>query len=65
MGTPNLEGKSNIDVLAGGVFGSAVQSFATVNAPVVTVAGVLYYDTTVGNLMISDASGVYHKITNA
>lgn len=65
MGTPNLEGKTNTDVLSGGVFGVAVKSYPTTQAPVVTVAGVMYYDSTVGNLMISDATGVYHKITNA
>ena len=52
---PTIEGTSNPDVLAGGVFGVSIQSFATVDAPTYA-PGVLYYDTTVGNLMIGSAN---------
>lgn len=62
MAAPNVEGTSNVDTLSGGQFGVAIKDYTTVNAPVVTVAGIMYYDSTYGNLMISNSSGVFKKI---
>lgn len=65
MALPNIEGTTNINTLTGGTAGVKIKDYTTSLAPVATVAGVMYYDSTLGNLMISDANGVYHKIVNA
>lgn len=62
MSAPNIEGTTNTNVLSGGQFGVSIKSYTTVNAPVTTVAGIMYYDTTLGNLMISNSSGAYKAV---
>lgn len=64
-GGPNVITSTNTNVLTGGPGGVTFAAFTTNTAPVTNgVAGLMYYDTTVGNLMISNATGVYGAVVS-
>ena len=54
-GGPNVITSTNTNVLTGGAGGVYIQAFTTANAPVYA-PGVLYYDLTLGNLMIGSSN---------
>jgi hypothetical protein len=64
MAAPNIEGTSNPgSILVGGTNSvpAQVQAYTTVNAPIVTVGGV-YWDSTLGNLMVGNVGGTWVKV---
>jgi hypothetical protein len=55
MAAPNIEGTSNPDVLAGGVFGAKIQAYTTAKRPPYA-PGIIYFDLTLNKLVVGGAT---------
>jgi hypothetical protein len=67
MSQPNIETSANPgSVLVGGTNSqpAVVQAYTTVNAPIATVGGI-YWDSTLGNLMVGNAAGAWTAVITA
>jgi hypothetical protein len=66
LASPNIEGTSNADIVAGGGlagFGAGFASYTTVNAPSY-FKGSIYFDLTLNKLRVGGATA-YETITSA